>query len=144
MISSPLQRALRTAELAGFDVDRVDPDLAEWDYGQYEGLTTAQIRRSDPSWTIWTGRTPGGESPDQVTQRVDRVLAVARKRLAEGPVVLVGHGHLSRVVGARWIGLEARDGGRFALGTAAPSLLGAEHGAPVIVRWNIPNPVGDT
>jgi probable phosphoglycerate mutase len=143
VLSSPRQRAVRTAELAGLAVDDIDQDLSEWDYGQYEGRTTADIRQDDAGWTIWTGRTPGGETADQVTARVDRVLDRARAHLADGPVVLVAHGHLCRVLGARWIGLAAADGGRFSLGTAAPSLLGAEHGAPVIVRWNIPNPVGE-
>ena len=144
VLSSPRQRATRTAELAGFRIDDTDEDLTEWDYGEYEGLTTPEIRTSDPGWTIWTGVTPGGETADEICRRVDRALDRARRALADGPVLLFAHGHLSRVLAARWIGLGASEGGRFTLGTAAPSLLGAEHGTPVIVRWNIPNPVGDT
>jgi broad specificity phosphatase PhoE len=142
VLASPRQRALRTAELADLTVDAVDPDLAEWDYGDYEGLTTAQIHeRHDPDWTIFTGVTPGGETPAQVAVRVDRVLTRVLGYVAQGPVVLVAHGHIGRVIGARWIGLEVRDGRRFALGTATTCRLGAEHGIPVINQWNVPNPL---
>ena len=140
VLSSPRRRARHTADLAGLTVDAIDADLAEWDYGDYEGLTTAQIREHVPGWSLWTHPLPGGETAADVSARADRVLAGALRYLAEGPVVLVAHGHISRVIGARWIGLPARDGGRFALGTAAPSVLGAEHGAAVIERWNVPNP----
>jgi broad specificity phosphatase PhoE len=140
VLSSPRQRALRTAELAGLHVDAIDPDLVEWDYGDYEGLTTAQIRERVPGWSLWTHPVPGGETPREVTARADRVLTRALPYLAEGPVIFVAHGHISRVIGARWIGLAAADGGRLALGTAAPSVLGGQHGAAVIERWNVPNP----
>ena len=136
---SPRQRARRTAELAGLAAGVVDPDLAEWDYGEYEGMTTAQIRERVPGWSIWTHPAPGGETAAQVGERADRVLRRVAPRLADGPVVLVAHGHISRVIGARWVGLPATDGSRFALGTAAPSVLGVEHGAPVLLRWNMPN-----
>jgi probable phosphoglycerate mutase len=140
VLSSPRRRARHTADLAGLTVDAIDADLAEWDYGDYEGLTTEQIREQVPDWSLWTHPLPGGEAAADVSARADRVLARALPHLADGPVVLVAHGHISRVIGARWIGLPALAGGRFALGTAAPSVLGAEHGAAVIERWNVPNP----
>lgn len=140
VMCSPRHRSRRTARLAGVDVDNVDPDLSEWDYGDYEGLTTAQIRVGDPDWTIWADRVPGGENAAAVTARADRVIARAAGAVAEGPVLLFGHGHINRVIAARWLGLPAGAGGMFALGTAAPCLLGAEHHRPVIVRWNMTNP----
>jgi probable phosphoglycerate mutase len=140
VLSSPRHRAQRTAELAGVTVDAVDPDLAEWDYGEYEGLTTATIREQVPDWSLWTHGVPGGETAAQVGARADRVLARAAAAVADGPVLLFAHGHISRVLGARWIGLGTVDGGRFALGTAAPSVLGSEHHEPVIQQWNLPNP----
>jgi probable phosphoglycerate mutase len=140
VLCSPRRRAVHTAELAGLNVDEVTEDLAEWYYGEYEGLTTAEIRRSDPTWSIWTHPAPGGESSAQVAVRADRVLTRALDALPDGPVVLVGHGHFSRVLGARWIGLPVAGGARLLLGTAAPSILGAQYGASTIVRWNLPNP----
>lgn len=140
VLSSPRTRALRTAELAGLRVEAVDDDLAEWDYGDFEGLTTGQIRERVPGWTLWTHRVANGETAAQVADRADRVLRRAIPYLSAGPVVLVAHGHISRVIGARWVGLGARDGGRLALDTAAPSVLGSERGTPVIDRWNMPNP----
>lgn len=138
VLSSPRRRARHTAELAGLTVDAIDDDLAEWDYGELEGLTTPEIRREYPRWTIWTGPVPGGENAAQVTRRADRLLA--RAVAATGPVVLFTHGHLGRVLGARWVGLPATGGGRLALGTASVSVLGTEHGEAVIDRWNLPNP----
>jgi broad specificity phosphatase PhoE len=140
VLASPRRRAQDTARLAGLAVDETTEDLAEWDYGSYEGRTTHEIRRDDPDWSIFRSGAPGGESPQLVAQRADRVLARAAKALPEGPVVLVGHGHFSRVLGARWIGLPASGGAHLLLGTAAPSILGTQYGAPAIVRWNIPNP----
>jgi broad specificity phosphatase PhoE len=140
VLCSPRRRALHTAELAGLTVDAIDDDLAEWDYGDYEGLTTAQIRAQVPGWSLWTHPLPGGETSAQVSARADRVLRRTLPYLDNGPVVLIGHGHISRVIGARWIGLAALDGQRLALGTAAPSLLSGEHGTPVVQRWNLPNP----
>lgn len=140
VLCSPRRRSQRTAELAGVHVDAIDDDLAEWDYGDYEGLTTPQIRQHDRQWTIWDGRVPGGETAAQVSVRADRVIARAIDAVPRGPVLLFGHGHINRVIGARWLSLPARSGGMFALGTAAPCLLGAEHHRPVIVRWNITNP----
>jgi probable phosphoglycerate mutase len=140
VLCSPRRRAVDTARLAGLHVDEVTDELAEWDYGHYEGRTTAQIREDVPDWSLWTHGVPGGETPEQVAARADRVLAQAAQALAEGPVVLVGHGHFSRMLGARWIGLPPQGGANLLLGTAAPALLGAQYGDPVIVRWNLPNP----
>lgn len=140
VISSPMQRARRTADLAGYDISEVDPELVEWNYGEYEGRTTAEIRDQVPDWSIWTHGAPGGETPEQVRARADRVLARAAEHLGDGPVVLVGHGHFSRALGARWIGLPVTAGANLLLGTAAPCLLGAQYGVPAIVHWNLPNP----
>jgi broad specificity phosphatase PhoE len=140
VLCSPRRRATRTALLAGLHVDDVDPDLAEWDYGRFEGLTTPEIREQVPGWSLWTHGVPGGESAGDVTERADRVLRRAVADVRAGPVVLVAHGHISRVMGARWIGLQAADGGRLAFGTAATSILSTQYGAPVIDRWNMPNP----
>lgn len=140
VLSSPRQRALATARLAGLRVDAVDDDLAEWDYGDYEGVTTEEIRKTVPGWTIWTDGVPNGETIDQVCARADRVLHRAAERLRDGPVVLVSHGHLGRMLGSRWIGLPARDGSRFGLEAASPSVLGVEHGVPIIDRWNMTEP----
>jgi broad specificity phosphatase PhoE len=140
VLSSPRQRALQTARLAGLEVTETTEDLAEWAYGEYEGRTTEEIRESVPGWTIWRDGVPGGESASAVGERADRVLTRAARALHDGPVVLVGHGHFSRVLGARWIGLPVSAGGNLLLGTAAPSLLGAQYGSPVVNRWNLPNP----
>jgi probable phosphoglycerate mutase len=136
VISSPRKRALRTAELAGLAVVEVTEDLAEWNYGEYEGITSDAIHRTRPGWSLWTDGAPGGETPEQVAARIDRVLAAARSLLERGDVALVGHGHSLRVAGARWIGLPASGGGLLKLGTATLSTLGFEHGAPVIDTWN--------
>jgi len=137
VISSPRLRAVRTAELAGLDVTELDDDLAEWNYGRYEGITSAEIHENhDPKWSLWTDGAPGGEQPAQVGIRVDRVIAKAAKLLDQGDVALVGHGHLLRVVGARWIGLGPEGGGLLKLDTATLSVLGHEHGARVIQQWN--------
>ena len=142
VLCSPRHRALRTAELAGLRIDAVDSGLAEWDYGDYEGLTTAQIRNlGNPSWNLFTDGVPHGETASEIGTRADRVLRRALDHSADGPVVLVAHGHVSRVLGARWIGLDVTAGRRFTLGTADTSLLGAEHGSAVIHQWNLPNPI---
>jgi broad specificity phosphatase PhoE len=135
---SPRKRALRTAELAGLSVTEIDDDLAEWNYGEYEGLTTAQIYETRPDWSLWTDGNPGGESAEQVGVRLDRVLAKVRHLLADGDVALVGHGHALRVCAARWVGLPAGGGALLRLDTATLSELGHEHGRPVVVRWNNP------
>jgi probable phosphoglycerate mutase len=126
--------------LADLDVDGVTEDLAEWNYGEYEGRTTQDIRDEQPGWSIWTAGAPGGETGEQVAERADRVLLRAAEALADGPVVLIGHGHFSRALGARWIEQPVSAGARLLLGTAAPSILGAQYGVRAIVRWNLPNP----
>ena len=143
VLSSPRRRALETAELAGLRVDDTTEDLAEWFYGAYEGKTTDEIRGEKPDWTIWRDGPRDGEQAADVQQRADRVLGRAIRSLPDGPVVLVGHGHFSRVLGARWIGLPVAAGGNLLLGTAAPSLLGVQYGLPVIDRWNLPNPAAE-
>jgi probable phosphoglycerate mutase len=141
VLCSPRERAERTAELAGLNIDAIDPDLAEWDYGDYEGLTSEQIHQTDPDWTIFAdGGAPGGEHSAAVRVRADRVLTRAAEALPRGPVVLVAHGHISRVLGVRWIGLPVSSGASLLLDEAAPCVLGAEKGVPVIVHWNRPNP----
>jgi broad specificity phosphatase PhoE len=136
VISSPRMRALRTAELACLKVTETTEDLAEWNYGEYEGITSATIRETEPSWSLWTDGAPGGESPAEVGERLDRVLAHARTFLDDGDVALIAHGHSLRVAGARWIGLPASGGGLLKLGTATLSTLGFEHGNQVIDTWN--------
>lgn len=140
---SPRGRARRTAELAGLtDLCPVEilEDLAEWAYGDYEGVTTPEIRRTEPDWTIWASDPPGGETAEQVRARADRVLDRVRTALTDGPVVTVGHGHFSRVLAARWLRLPVSGGAMFVLGPASPCLLGSEHGRPAVLRWNVPNP----
>jgi broad specificity phosphatase PhoE len=138
VLASPRQRAWRTAELAGLAVTAIVDDLAEWEYGRYEGVTTAEIRQQRPGWDLWIDGCPDGESPAQVGARIDRVLARVRPLLADGDVALVGHGHSLRVTGARWVGLPPSAGGLLRLDTATLSTLGHEHGRPVILRWNLP------
>jgi broad specificity phosphatase PhoE len=145
VITSPAARAVRTAELAGLGAAmKPDPDLWEWDYGGYEGLTTAQIQQERPGWYLWRdGVVPGdaghpGETVEQVGARADRVLARAASPLADGDVILVAHGHVLRVLTARYLRLPAADGRLFRLDTGTLSFLGAEHGYPVIGGWNIP------
>ena len=138
VISSPRRRALRTAELAGLTVTETTEDLAEWNYGEYEGITTPQIRETRPDWSLWTDGCPGGESPAEVGERLDRVLARAREFLDRGDVALIAHGHSLRVAGARWIGLPASGGGLLRLDTATLSTLGFDHGTPAIDTWNAP------
>ncbi|MGH1562078.1 histidine phosphatase family protein [Mumia sp. DW29H23] len=137
VLTSPRLRARRTAELAGFPDAEVEPDLAEWDYGAYEGLTTPQIREEVPGWTIWSrgAGAAGGETADDVAARLDRV--VARVRAADGPVLVFGHGHALRALAARFLDEPVRFGARLALDTATLSVLGYEHDTdPVIARWN--------
>jgi broad specificity phosphatase PhoE len=144
VFSSPAQRSARTAELAGLAGAKLDPDLWEWDYGGYEGLTTPQIREHNPGWYLWRdGVIPGdaehpGETIEQVGDRVDRVLARVRPLLAEGYVALTAHGHVLRVLAARWLGLEPTGGRLFRLDTGTISALGHEHAEPVILAWNVP------
>ena len=136
VLSSPRLRATRTAELAGLTVDALDDDLAEWNYGEYEGITTDEIRERDPKWVLWRDGCPGGESPDEVGARLDRVLERVRTALTTGDVALIAHGHSLRVATARWLGLPPSGGALFLLETARLSTLGFEHGTEVLTSWN--------
>jgi probable phosphoglycerate mutase len=136
VLTSPRRRAVETAQAAGLRPDGTDDDLAEWNYGEYEGRTTAEIRETVPDWVLVTDGAPGGESPDEVGARADRVLARASAALADGPVVLVGHGHMTRVLGARWIGLPPSGAGSLLLDAAATCLLSTQYGVRVIKTWN--------
>ncbi len=135
VLTSPRLRARRTAALAGCTEATVEDDLAEWDYGDYEGLTTPQIRESVPAWTIWDHPVPGGETADEVGARLDRV--VERVRATDGRVLVFAHGHSLRVLAARWLGLPVQDGRIFDLDTATYSVLGDDRGQPVVQRWNV-------
>ncbi|TCC00325.1 histidine phosphatase family protein [Micromonospora zingiberis] len=136
VLSSPRLRAVRTAQLAGLTIADTDEDLAEWNYGEYEGRTTDEIHHDHPSWNVWTDGCPAGESPSEVGERVDRLLHRLHPLLDRGSVALVGHAHSLRVLGARWVGLPPSAGGLLRLDTATLSLLGHEHGRRVILRWN--------
>jgi broad specificity phosphatase PhoE len=136
-LSSPMRRALDTARLAGFgDRVEIDDDLVEWNYGDYEGRTTADIREERPGWTLWDDGVPMGEIPEQVAARTRRVIDRATK--AGGDVLLFAHGHVLRVLTATWLGLSPEAGQLFALGTATLSVLGHEREARVIRQWNLP------
>jgi len=137
VFTSPLMRARRTCELAGFGSDaEVDQDLVEWDYGEYEGRRTSEIRAERPSWQLFRDGCPGGESPEQVGARADRVLG--RVQVVQGDVLLFSSGHFLRVLAARWLGLEPAGGRFFLLSTASLSALGYEHdlNQPVICLWD--------
>jgi probable phosphoglycerate mutase len=135
VLSSPSARALETCRLAGLGARaRVDGDLHEWDYGTFEGLTTAQIQVRHPGWTIWTGEVPQGETLADVGARADRVLAAVRS--AGGNVAIFSHGHFLRVLAARWVELDPSAGAVLALDPGTISLLGHEHARPVVREWN--------
>ena len=135
VLTSPLRRARETCRLAGYaEVARGEPDLVEWDYGAYEGRTTAQIREEVPGWNIWKGGVSGGESADQVGARCDRVIAQCAD--IGGAAALFAHGHVLRILAARWLGLPAAGGRHLALDTASLSVLGHEHEQRVIRSWN--------
>ena len=137
VLVSPLQRARETCTLAGLgDRAIVDPDLTEWDYGEYEGLTPKEISKIWPGWLIFRDGCRGGETPKQVGGRVDRV--IARVRVTDGDVALFAHGHVLRVLVARWIGLAASAGQHFMLNTGTLSVLGSYHGSPAVQVWNGP------
>ncbi|MGY0022810.1 histidine phosphatase family protein [Streptomyces sp. cg35] len=145
VLTSPLDRAVRTADLAGLAGAEPDPDLHEWDYGAYEGITTREIHSTRPTWDLWTdGVPPGpeghpGESPAEAGARADRVLSRVDAALAadDGDVVLVAHAHFLRVVTARRLGLAPADGRLFQLATGTVSRLSTEHGRPVVAAWNV-------
>jgi probable phosphoglycerate mutase len=137
VLCSPMQRARETCELAGFgDKAVIVPDLAEWNYGKYEGLTPKQIHEVAPGWLIFRDGCPGGEAPEQVGARVDR--AIARSRAADGDSLLFAHGHVLRVLVARWIGLPVGDGQHFLLGTGTLCVLGYYREIPAVRIWNAP------
>ena len=137
VLSSPLQRAQQTCELAGLgDRMEIDPDLIEWNYGEYEGLTPKQIHRIAPGWMLFTDGCPGGESPDQVAARVDRL--VCKVQQVAGRVALFAHGHVFRVFAARWIGLPPSGGRHFLLNTSTVCVLSYYRGSPAVKRWNAP------
>jgi broad specificity phosphatase PhoE len=133
VLSSPLSRARETAELAGVTPEPRD-DLLEFDYGDYEGITTAQIRESRPDWYLWRDGSPNGETPDDVGRRVDRVIGEALR--ADGDVAIVAHGHVLRALAARWVEEPASFGGRLRLDTGSISVLGFEREVRVLTRWN--------
>lgn len=137
VFTSPRLRARQTAELAGLAHAEIDDDLTEWDYGDYEGLTTVQIRETVPGWTVWTAPVPGGETAAQVGARADRVLSRVEPVLSERDVVLVGHGHFSRVLIARWAEFAVTEGRRFAMSTGAISELGYDHDARTVWGHNL-------
>lgn len=134
VLTSPRLRARRTAEIAGYADAEATEDLAEWSYGEYEGLTTPQIREQVPGWTVWTDPCPGGESADHMATRLDRVVTEVRD--VGGRTLVFGHGHALRVLTARWLGLPATEGRLFRLDTATVSVLGYERETPVVLTWN--------
>jgi probable phosphoglycerate mutase len=134
VLCSPLSRARETAQLAGLEPSALNDDLLEWDYGEYEGLTTLEIREDRPDWFLWSDGAPGGEMPDQVAARCRRV--VAEVRAVEGKVALVAHGHILRALAACWIDAPIDLGGRLHLGTGTVSVLAYEREVAVISRWN--------
>ena len=136
VLTSPMERARETCRLAGLDGPaEIDEDLREWDYGEYEGLTTPEIRETRPAWDLWHDGCPGGEQPDAVEARADRVLA--RCVAAGGDVALFAHGHILRVITARWLELPVQGGARFRLDASAPGRLGYERETPVLLAWNL-------
>jgi broad specificity phosphatase PhoE len=137
VFTSPRRRALETCALAGLGARaQVVEDLAEWDYGEYEGLTTRQIREVRPGWSLWRDGAPGGEDPATVSARADRVIGLVLARAGGGDAALFAHGHMLRVLGARWIGLDAAAGEYLVLGAGALSVLGYEQDSRALVCWN--------
>jgi len=134
VLTSPLQRACDTCALAGFD-GQVDPDLMEWDYGAYEGITTDEIHQSRPGWSLWEDGVPEGERIAAVARRADRV--IERARALDGDTLCVAHGHLLRVLTARWLGLPPVCGRLFFLEAGAVCVLGWEHDSPAVIAWNL-------
>jgi broad specificity phosphatase PhoE len=136
VLCSPLSRARETAQLAGLECSGLHDDLLEWDYGEYEGLTTPEIRESRPGWWLWTDGCPGGEMPDDVGARADRIIAEVAD--LDGTVAFVAHGHVLRVIGARWVEEPPAFGSRLFLGTGTTSVLGFERDTRVLRAWNQP------
>ena len=140
VVSSPRRRALATAELAGLTVDEVLPLLVEWDYGDYEGQTTHDIRTETPGWLLWTYGCPGGESVDQVSMRADQAAAYALDHMSERDVVFVSHGHFSRSVITRWVEQPLREGARYGFGTASVAVCGFEYGLRQLSALGLTSP----
>ncbi|TWP53205.1 acid phosphatase [Lentzea tibetensis] len=138
VMTSPRTRAKRTAELAGLEITETSELLSEWDYGDYEGITTPEIRETVPGWTVWSHPVPNGETAAQVAERARATLGRARKALEGGDVVLVGHGHFSRVLIAAWLELSPENGVHFGLDPAGICVLGDERGDPQVRRLNVP------
>jgi probable phosphoglycerate mutase len=136
VLTSPLERARRTAELAGFPDAEPDDDLLEWDYGIYEGTRTTDVRQQQPGWSIWETTVEDGEQPEQVGERTDRV--IARARAADGDVLAFAHAHVLRILSARWLDLPAGRGRNLVLAPATVSVLGWEREAPALRQWNVP------
>ena len=134
VLVSPMRRSAETARLAGFEHCEVSNDLREWDYGSYEGITTPTIRETVPGWTVFTHPVPGGETIEQVAERVDRV--IARVRANDRPVLVFGHGHSLRILGARWCGLPPEAARHLRLDPASVSVLGYERETPALSAWN--------
>jgi probable phosphoglycerate mutase len=144
VISSPRQRALVSAELAGLTVDEISPLLAEWDYGEYEGVTTEKIHETDPDWLVWTHGCPGGESVQQVSGRADQAIALALSHMESRDVLFVSHGHFSRSVITRWVELPLAEGSRFGMRTASIAMCGYEHGVRQLLALGLtgqPQPI---
>ncbi len=138
VLTSPRQRARVTATLAGFPDAEVDPDLAEWDYGDYEGLTREQIHERDPGWAIWTSPTPGGETAQAVVSRADAVLTRIRPDLTRGDVLVISHGHFSRVLAVRWLEQPLPVAAILHVATASLCVLDEDRGQPILAHWNLP------
>jgi probable phosphoglycerate mutase len=139
VFTSPLQRARRTCELAGLgEQATVEPDLREWDYGRYEGITTAEIRQTVPDWTVFTHPCPDGESLAQVQERCERLIARCLDAAASGPVALFAHGHILRSLAGCWLGLGVQGGALLVLGTGSFCVLGVERQQRALLRWNAP------
>jgi broad specificity phosphatase PhoE len=143
VISSPRRRAVETAELAGLTVDEKSELLAEWDYGSYEGVTSKEIHKTQPDWSIWTHGGPDGESVAQVSDRADRAVALALEHMASRDVVFVGHGHFSRAVITRWVQLPLVEGSRFGMPPASVAVGGWEHGIRQLGALGLPHPNDD-
>lgn len=141
VLTSPLQRARRTAELAGFPEALVEPNAVEWDYGDYEGINSAVVRAENPGYLIWDDGVPNGETLAQVSARADAIVARARGPLPDGSkpanVLLVAHGHFLRILTARWLGLDASEGRHFLLGTAKVCTLGWDKNTPAVEQWGL-------
>ncbi|MEZ2372731.1 histidine phosphatase family protein [Arthrobacter sp. RCC_34] len=136
VLTSPLQRARRTAELAGFPDAQLEPDAVEWNYGDYEGVNSADVRAKNPGYLIWTDGVPNGETIDEVAERADRIVERVRSGGA-GDVLVVAHGHFCRILAARWLELDPVEGRHFLLGTARVCTLGWDKKTPAVVSWGL-------